>query len=371
MKGEENHFRKGILVSLSLHLLAVLFVFALGVGKSGPPLSERSIEVSLRGYEPRTDERESRAEKKKRPRPAEKAKAPAKRPAKTKKPPPEPKPAKEPPAVEKKTAPEKKPETVKKPEAARKSPEKKAAPKPPEKPKPPERKEKPLAPEKPKPPERKEPVPAVEPPPPPEEKPAPDPEPAAARKEEVIRDIRKESVIRSLKEVPGEKSPEPETRDAPDEVAGEPAAAPRDAPEPPAREKKEVAGEAASEPALESARKNPEGAGARRTPEETSPRVLSLVLDVYYKAISRQIEKNLILPLNVEPRGFMTALVSFRMRPSGEVYDVEISEGSGNDVFDFYCVKAVNASSPLPVPPSELRGRITAEPFVVPCRNRK
>ena len=340
-------------------------MFALGVGKSGRPLSERSIEVSLRGYEPRTDERESRAEKKKRPRPAEKAKAPAKRPAKTKKPPPKPKPAKKPPAVEKKPAPEKKPETVKKPEAARKSPEKKAAPKPPE------RKEKSRAPEKPKPPERKEPAPAVEPPPPPEEEPAPAPEPAAARKEEVIRDIRKESVIRSLKEVPGEKAPAPETRGAPDESAGEPAAAPQDAPEPPAREKKEPAGEAASEPALESARKNPEGAGARRSPEETSPGVLSLVLDVYYKAISRQIEKNLILPLNVEPRGFMTALVSFRMRPSGEVYDVEISEGSGNDVFDFYCVKAVNASSPLPVPPSELRGRITAEPFVVPCRNRK
>ncbi len=371
MKDEGNHFRKGIVVSLSLHVLAVLFVFVLGAGKSGSPRLERSIEVSLRSYEPRTAERESRAERKKRPRPAEKAKAPAKRPAKAKKPPQKPKTAKKPPAVEKKPATEKKPETVKKPEAARKPPEKKASEKPPRRPKPPERKEKPRAPEKPKPPEKKEPAPAVEPSPPPEEKRAPAPEPAPDRKKEVIRDMRKESVIRSLREVPGEKAPAPETRNAPDQGAGEPAAAPRDAPEPPAPEKRESAGEAASEPALESVRKNPAGEGARRAPEEKSPKVLSLVLDVYYKAISRQIEKNLILPLNVEPRGFMTALVSFRMRPGGEVYDVEISEGSGNDVFDFYCVKAVNASSPLPAPPGELRGRISAEPFVVPCKNRK
>lgn len=361
MKGEENHFRKGIAVSLILHLLAVLFVFVLGAGKSGPPGLERSIEVSLRSYEPRTAERESLAERKKRPRPAEKAKAPAKRPAKAEKP----KPAKKPPAVKKK------PETVKKPAAERKPPEKKAVAKPPRRPGPPDLKEKPRAPERPKPPGKTEPAPAVEPSPPLEEKRAPAPEPPADRKKEVIRDIRKESVIRSLREVPGENAPSPETQGAPDESAGEPTAAPREAPAPPAREKKEPAGEAASGPALESVRKNPAGEGARRASEESSPRVLSLVLDVYYKAISRQIEKNLILPLNVEPRGFMTALVSFRMRPGGEVYDVEISEGSGNDVFDFYCIKAVNASSPLPVPPSELRGRISAEPFVVPCKNRK
>lgn len=344
MKGEDSHFRKGIAVSLILHLLAVLFVFVLGAGKSGPPGFERSIEVSLRSYEPKTAERESLAERKKRPRPAEKAKAPAKRPAKAEKP----KTAKKPPATKKK------PETVKKPAAARKPPEKQAAAKPPQRPGPPERKEKPRAPEKPKPPEKTEPAPAVEPSPPLEEKRAPAPEPAAAGKKEVIREIRKESVIRSLMEVPEENAPSPETQGAPDESAGEPAAAPQDAPGRPAQGKKEPAGE-----------------GAGRAPEESSPRVLSLVLDVYYKAISRQIEKNLILPLNVEPRGFMTALVSFRMRPGGEVYDVEISEGSGNDVFDFYCIKAVNASSPLPVPPSELRGRISAEPFVVPCKNRK
>ena len=370
MKDEGNHFRKGIAVSLSLHMLAVLFVFVLGAGKSGAPRLERSIEVSLRSYEPKTAERESRAERKKRPRPAEKAKAPAKRPAKAKKSSQKPKTAKKPPAVEKKPAAEKKPETVKKPEAARKPPEKKASEKPPQRPGPPERKEKPRAPEKPKPPEKKEPAPAVEPSPPLEEKRAPAPEPPTDRKKEVLRDMRKESVIRSLREVPGEKDPAPQAQGAPDQSPGEPAA-PQDAPEPPAREKKESAGEAASEPALESVRKNPEGEGARRAPEEKSPRVLSLVLDVYYKAISRQIEKNLILPLNVEPRGFMTALVSFRMKPGGEVYDVEISEGSGNDVFDFYCIKAVNASSPLPAPPGELRERISAEPFVVPCKNSK
>ena len=352
MEGEKNHFRNGVLVSLILHLLAVLFVFALGVGKSGTVRMERSIEVSLQTYEPRTDEKRSRAEKKKRARPPEKKKAPAKPPVKAKaqekkKPvpaPPEKKPkvAEKPPAV-KKTAPKKERKIVKKPAPAEKPPEKKAVPEPPEK------KETAVAPEKPEPPKEKE-IPA-----------------AADGKKEVIRDMRKESVIRRLKESPAAKTAPGE----PEEPRAERPPVSQDEPESTVPRKKEPEGEADSEPAIESIRKNPEGAVAKRAPAETSPRVISLVLDVYYKAISGRIEENLILPINVEPRGFMTALVSFRMKQSGEVYDVEISESSGNDIFDSYCIKAVNASSPLPVPPSELRGRIRSEPFVVPCKNRK
>lgn len=332
MEGEKNHFREGVLASLILHLLAVLFVFALGVGKSGTVRMERSIEVSLQTYEPMTDEKRSRAQRKKRARPPEKKKPPRKSPVKAK-------------------APEKKPKAAKKPARAEKPPEKKAAPKPPRQPAPSAKKKTAAAPEKPRPPEEKE-IPAAE--------------PVPGRKE-VIRDMRKESVIRRLRESPAAKTApgepeEPRARQAPVSQAE---------PEPPVPRKKEPEGETDSEPALESVRKNPEGAGAERAPAETSPRVISLVLDVYYKAISGRIEENLILPLNVEPRGFMTALVSFRMKQNGEVYDVEISGSSGNEVFDSFCIKAVNASSPLPVPPSELRGRIRSEPFVVPCKNRK
>ena len=346
MEGEKNHFREGVLASLILHLLAVLFVFALGVGKSGTVRMERSIEVSLQTYEPRTDEKRSRPEKKKRARPPAKppVEAKAREKKKTAPPPPEKKPkvARKPPAV-KKTEPKKERKVVKKPAPAEKPPEKKAVPELPEK------KETAAAPEKPEPPKEKE-IPAP-----------------ADGKKEVIRDIRKESVIRRLKESPAAKTAPGE----PEEPRAERTPVSQDEPESAAPRKKEPEGEADSAPAIESIRKNPEGSVAKRASAETSPRVISLVLDVYYKAISGRIEENLILPLNVEPRGFMTALVSFRMKQSGEVYDVGISESSGNDVFDSYCIKAVNASSPLPVPPSELRGRIRSEPFVVPCKNRK
>lgn len=346
MEGEKNHFREGVLASLILHLLAVLFVFALGVGKSGTVRMERSIEVSLQTYEPRTDEKRSRPEKKKRARPPAKppVEAKAREKKKTVPSPPEKKPkvARKPPAV-KKTEPKKERKVVKKPAPAEKPPEKKAVPELPEK------KETAAAPEKPEPPKEKE-IPAP-----------------ADGKKEVIRDIRKESVIRRLKESPAAKTAPGE----PEEPRAERTPVSQDEPESAAPRKKEPEGEADSAPAIESIRKNPEGSVAKRASAETSPRVISLVLDVYYKAISGRIEENLILPLNVEPRGFMTALVSFRMKQSGEVYDVGISESSGNDVFDSYCIKAVNASSPLPVPPSELQGRIRSEPFVVPCKNRK
>lgn len=330
MEGEKNYFREGVLASLILHLLAVFFVFALGVGKSGTVRMERSIEVSLHTYEPLTAEKRSRAQRKKAARPPEKKKTPGKSSVKAK-------------------VPEKKPKAAKKPARAEKPPEKKAAPKPPREPAPSAKKTA-SAPEKPRPPEKKE-IPASE--------------PAPGRKE-VIRDMRKESVIRRLRESPAAKTASGE----PEEPSAGRAPVSQAAPEPQVPRKKEPEGEADSEPALESVRKNPEGAGAERAPAETSPRVISLVLDVYYKAISGRIEENLILPINVEPRGFMTALVSFRMKQNGEVYEVEINESSGNEVFDSFCIKAVNASSPLPVPPSELQDRIRSEPFVVPCKNR-
>ena len=55
------------------------------------------------------------------------------------------------------------------------------------------------------------------------------------------------------------------------------------------------------------------------------------------------------------------------MKESGEVYDVGIERSSGNTKFDSYCIKAVNAASPLPAPPTELRDRIKSEFFVISC----
>ena len=264
MKGEENLFRKGLFVSLGLHLLVVCLL-SLGVGRHGEVSPESSIEVSLSTHAPRVDKKKSdvkspshpqkpekSAKKKVKKTPSAQVKTPEKR--------------KEPVATRKETVAEKtaqstKPETEKEEAAAEENP-------------------------------------------------------LDSGKREVIRDIKKESVLRSI----------------------------------------EKAGEAAS---------------AQPASKKAGPGLISLVLDVYYRTISKRIQRNLILPLNIDSSVFLAAQVNFHMRENGEVYDVGIETSSGNRSFDSYCIKAVDAASPLPPPPNELRDRIKSEFFIISCESKK
>ncbi|MXZ12447.1 MAG: TonB family protein, partial [Candidatus Dadabacteria bacterium] len=113
------------------------------------------------------------------------------------------------------------------------------------------------------------------------------------------------------------------------------------------------------------------GTSVQPDSKEAGPGLISLVLDVYYRTISKRIQKNLFLLPNIDSSAFLAAQVNFYMKEDGEVYDVGIERSSGNAKFDSYCIKAVNASSPLPAPPTELRDRIKSEFFIISCETKK
>lgn len=291
MKGKENLFRKGLFISLGLHLLIVCLL-ALGVGGHGKVSPESSIEVSLSTQAPRVSKKKTNVKAPSRP---QKPKKSAKK-----------KVEKAPPAQVK--SPEKKKKPKDAPVVKKKEPPKasRTETKPSEKQKEPEAPRRETATEK---PERKtEPETQKESPPAEEDS-------LESGKKEVIRDIKKESVLRGIKKTAG--------------TSAEPAS------------------------------------------KEPGPGIISLVLDVYYRTISKRIQKNLFLLPNIDSSAFLAAQVNFYMKEDGEVYDVGIERSSGNEKFDSYCIKAVNAASPFPTPPTELKDRIKSEFFIISCETKK
>ena len=291
MNGEENLFRKGLFISLGLHLLVVCLL-VLGVGDHGKVPPESSIEVSLSTHAPRVNKEKSDVKAPSRPqKPKKSAKkkvkkaspAQVKSPEKKKAPPDAPVAKKQDPPKASRTE-TKSPEEQKKTEEPRRET---AAEKPARRTEPETRKEEP-----------------------PVEK-----DSLESGKKEVIRDIKKESVLRSIKKTAG--------------TSAQPAS------------------------------------------KEPDPGLISLVLDVYYRTISKRIQKNLFLLPDIDSGAFLAAQVNFYMRENGEVYDVGIERSSGNEKFDSYCIKAVNAASPLPTPPTELRDRIKSEFFIISCETKK
>jgi len=136
-------------------------------------------------------------------------------------------------------------------------------------------------------------------------------------------------------------------------------------------EKKEVIRNIKKKSILRSIKKTTEQESAQTGSTEANPGIISLVLDVYYKTISKRIQKNLILPPNIDSSIFLTAQVSFYMRENGEIYNVGIEKSSGNKRFDSYCIKSVTDTSPLPPPPNELVERIRSEFFIISCESKK
>ncbi len=325
MKEKENHFGIGTLLSLILHL-AVISLLALGVDMPRNFPSESSVEISLANYREVVEE----PQKKKLPANPKANKTKSKKPEKKiqpkKKKPPAPKKVKQQPALptkkQKKSPKEAKTDTVKTPEP------KEIKTDPAETPEPKEAKTDPA--ETPEPKEIKtDPVETPEVSQNISEETEETSKRSESEKKHVLREIRKESILETLKK-PTEAKSQPET----------------------SSEKSDVV---SSKPHV--------------TSEKTKKGVISLVLDVYYKNISKRIEKTLILPPDVGPKSLLSATVSFYMKTTGEVYDAKIERSSGNQRFDSYCVRAVNISSPLPIPPVELRDRIKTEPFIIPCKS--
>ena len=333
MKGEKNYFRKGLFISLGLHLLVVCLLY-LGVGEHGRVSPERSIEVSLSTQVPRSDKKKPSVKAPSSPpKPEKSAKKKISKPSKEQAKPPQEKKA-DPAAV-----------AAKKKESPKTSP---AEAKPAEKPK--------------------------EPAAPPEEttqntesEPKKDPAAVAAKKKENPK-------ISPAEAKPAEKPKEPAA--PPEETAqnteSEPKKEESTAKENPLESgKREVIRNIKKESVLSSIKKTAGAAPVEPDSKEAGPGLISLVLDVYYRTISKRIQRNLILPLNIDSGILLAAQVNFHMRETGEVYDVGIERSSGNTQFDSYCIKAVNSTSPLPPPPSELRDRIKSEFFIISCESKK
>ena len=290
MKGEKNLFRKGLFISLGLHLLIVCLL-ALGVGEQGEVSPESSIEVSLSTHAPRVNKKKADVKAPSRPKKPEKSAK--KKVEKTS--------SEQVKSHEKKKKPSAAPAVKQQPPKASqtqtKSPEKKKEPKTPPRETTAEK------------PARKTETETQREPPPAEDG------SLKLGKKEVIRDIKKESVLRSIKKTAG--------------------------------------------------------TSAQQASKEPGPGIISLVLDVYYRTISKRIQKNLFLLPNIDSSAFLAAQVNFYMKENGEVYDVGIERSSGNEKFDSYCIKAVNAASPLPTPPTELMDRIKSEFFIISCETKK
>ena len=272
MRGDKNHFRKGLFISIGFHLLIVVLL-SLGVGKQGQITPERSIEVSLSAHDVPP------GEKKAKPRASARSKKPVKKAETTKKTPRKQEKAK----TAKKEKPRKKTQTKPKPPVKAEARSKKTET--------------------------------------PSKKTAQKTEPGTKKKEsaakkEIIRSIKKESVLSGI-------------------------------------------------------RKSADSGPGETASRKSSPGLISLVLDVYYSQISKRIQQSLVLPLNIDSDMFLVAQVNFYMSEDGEIYNVGIEKSSGNVKFDSYCVKAVNNASPLPPPPSELKDRIRSEFFIISCESRQ
>ncbi len=379
MKGEKNYFRKGLFISLGLHLLVVCLLY-LGVGGHGRVSPERSIEVSLSTQVPRSDKKKPSVKAPSSPpKPEKSAKKKISKPSKEQAKPPQEKKA-DPAAV-----------AAKKKESPKTSPaEAKPAEKPKEPAAPPEETTQNTESEPKKDPAavaaKKKENPKISPA---EAKPAEKPKEPAAPPEETAQNTESEpkkdpaAVAAKKKENPKISPAEAKPAEKPKEPAAPPEETAQNTESEPKKEestakenplesgKREVIRNIKKESVLSSIKKTAGAAPVEPDSKEAGPGLISLVLDVYYRTISKRIQRNLILPLNIDSGILLAAQVNFHMRETGEVYDVGIEKSSGNTQFDSYCIKAVNSASPLPPPPSELRDRIKSEFFIISCESKK
>ncbi len=77
------------------------------------------------------------------------------------------------------------------------------------------------------------------------------------------------------------------------------------------------------------------------------------------------IRKNYALPTTYQlTKADIRAVLAITIGASGELMQAEIQQESGDSVFDDYCVRAVNKSSPFNAPPADLAG----ETILVECK---
>ncbi len=371
MKEKGNDPSKGTsfwggVFSIALHATIIALILFWGFrgasqfsGPSGP------IQVSISSLDTGGGGDGRPPVKKTQPKKVEKKPAPPKPPEKEVKAPPEP---------PKKEEPKKEPEIkeVKKEEPKKEEPKKQEVKKEPEKPKEepkkeekpkevvkkePEKKEViPLEPEKkeekkkeePKKVEKKEekkvaekPKPTEKPKPKKEEKKKTEKKTLDKKRSQVLKDIQRQKVLDQLGS-----SEEPQE------------------PEEPMGEEQKLAMADAEDAGLEaSTEKSSTGGGGGGS--SVSP----VIINLYSQQVHRKISRNWRIPPSVPTDGGLETDVLFKVGKDGKIYDVRVSNSSGNPVFDEYCVTAVYKSAPLPPPPSELAKEAKDKGVILTFRN--
>lgn len=347
----------GMVFSIVLHASVIGLVLFWGFrgasefsGPSGPiQVSISSLEVGDGGDGASTKKAPPKKVEKKAPPKPKKAEVTA---------PPEP-PKEEPKEVVKKEEP-KKEEVKKEPEKPKEEPKKEEKPKEVVK-KEPEKKEAiPLEPEKkvekkeepkkeePKKEEKKE----VAKKPEPTEKPKPKKEEKKAEKKSldkersrVLKDIQRQKVLDQL----GSTDDEPSDEEVSEEPIGE---------------EQRLAMADAEDAGLEATTEKKSGGGGGG-----GSSVNPVIINLYSQQVHRKISRNWSLPPSVPTDGGLATNLLFKVGPDGRIYDVSISESSGNALFDEYCKNAILASAPLPTPPAELQKEAKEKGIIITFRN--
>jgi colicin import membrane protein len=80
--------------------------------------------------------------------------------------------------------------------------------------------------------------------------------------------------------------------------------------------------------------------------------------DKYRESIKDKVYSNWNLPQWLSEVGYH-AVINVQIDDHGVVVQKTMRKSSGNEIFDTKCMEAIDASSPFPEPPSELRGRLS------------
>jgi len=120
-----------------------------------------------------------------------------------------------------------------------------------------------------------------------------------------------------------------------------------------------------------------EDAGLDTTTESRGPTgssnggssVSPVIINLYSQQVHRKISRNWRIPPSLPTDGRLETDVLFKVGKDGKIYDVRVSDSSGNPVFDEYCVTAVYKSAPLPPPPSELQKEAKDKGVILTFRN--
>lgn len=84
----------------------------------------------------------------------------------------------------------------------------------------------------------------------------------------------------------------------------------------------------------------------------------------FFSQVQSKMHENFLVPAFLKDKGFNTKVL-LKADSSGNIIFKEISESSGNDIFDQAVLTSIDNASPVPAPPKVLQRRIEYEGFIL------